>query len=252
MQLPLPEALLDSSLADHAHLFDFDGTLIPIAESPASVLVPPRLPALLSALRDRTGGAVAIISGRPIDELEYFLPVRGLALAGLHGLQHGLSGDQSARPACLSTKHLDALRPALRTFADRHSGLMIEDKGAALAIHYRVRPDLARAVRTFSETMVQEAKADLILMSGKCVEEIRVCGPDKGDALTAIMTGKSFRNRKPFYFGDDLTDEAAFRAAAQLGGIGVFVGLRERPTSALAQVASCDDVLNFIARLAGA
>jgi trehalose 6-phosphate phosphatase len=252
MQLPSAEALFSPTLADHAYLFDFDGTLIPIAASPDTVLVPTGLPGLLSLLRDRTGGAVAIISGRNIDDLETFLPVRGLALAGLHGLQHRLVGDHSVKPACPSTRHLDALRVAAHAFADQHDGVVLEDKGAALAIHYRARPDLARAVRTFAEMVVQEAGDDLILLTGKCVEEIRVFGPDKGDALSAIMAGKAFRNRRPVYFGDDLTDEVAFIAASHLDGIGVIVGSPDRPTRAQAQVTSSEDVLRFIARLAGA
>jgi trehalose 6-phosphate phosphatase len=251
MQLPSPEALINPSLADHAYLFDFDGTLIPIAWSPDAVVVPRDLPSLLSILSERTGGAVAIISGRDVDGLERFLPVRGLVLAGLHGLQHRLSGNQSVSAAYPSTSHIDALRPVVRAFVDQHSGLVIEDKVASLAIHYRTRPGLAHEVRAFAEIMVRRAEGDLILLSGKCVEEIRLSGPDKGDAMTTIMAGKAFRNRNPIYFGDDLTDEAAFIAAGHLGGIGVIVGSTERPTRAQAQVASYEDVLLFIDRLAG-
>jgi trehalose 6-phosphate phosphatase len=252
MQLPSPEALFNPTLADHAYLFDLDGTLIAIAEHPDAVLVPPLLPALLSGLRDRTGGAVAIISGRSLEALEALLPVSGLALAGLHGLQHRLPGEPVAGSVCPSTEGLGALRPAIEAFADQHPGVLVEDKGAALAIHYRARTDLAREVRTFADAMAREAGEDVILLSGKCVEEIRVRGPDKGDALMAIMQGKAFRHRKPVYFGDDFTDEAAFGAAAHMGGIGVLVGSPERRTAARARVPSSGDVLRFMARLTAA
>jgi trehalose 6-phosphate phosphatase len=252
MQLPVPEALFDPSLIHHAYLFDLDGTLIALAERPNAVTVPPGLPQLLSDLRERTGGAVAIISGRSVEELETFLPVPRLALAGLHGLQHRLSEGRSMDLAYGSLHRLDVLRPIIQAFAVQHPGLLVEDKGAAIAIHYRARPDLEQEVRAFAAEAVRGASEHIILLEGKCVEEIRLAGPDKGDVLVAIMASEAFRDRKPIYFGDDLTDEKAFMAASRFGGFGVKVGSCERRTSAKALLASCDDVLRFITRLMAA
>jgi trehalose 6-phosphate phosphatase len=252
MQLPVPEALFDPSLTHHAYLFDFDGTLIALAERPDAVVVPPGLPHLLSDLRERTGGAVAVISGRSVEALEAFLPVPRLALAGLHGLHHRLSENRSVDLAYGSSHHLDVLRPIIEAFAGRHPGLLVEDKGAAIAIHYRARRDLEQKVKNFAAKAVWGASEYIVLLEGKCVEEIRLAGPDKGDALVAIMAREAFRDRKPVYFGDDLTDEKAFMAASHFGGFGVKVGSCERRTSAKAVLASCDDVLRFITRLMAA
>jgi trehalose 6-phosphate phosphatase len=249
MQLPAPEALFKPSVTSHAYLFDLDGTLIELAERPDGVRIPHRLPTMLSSLKERTKGAVAIISGRSIDTLETLLPVPGLALAGLHGLQQQLSGYPSTGSADMRVRCIDPLRQSINAFADQNPGVLIEDKIAALAIHFRTRPNLAHAVNAFASALVEEMGENVVLISGKCVEEIRINGPDKGDALIAIMRSKAFGKRKPVYFGDDLTDEVAFKTAAQLGGTGILVGMSEKRTAALAQVGSSDDVLRFIDRL---
>ncbi len=249
MPLPRPETLFNPSLTEHAYLFDLDGTLIELADHPDAVHIPLHLPSMLSSLRNKTGGAVAIISGRTIDTLEKLLPVPGLEMAGLHGLQQRFTGHQPVASVLPTMQRLDALRPIVIAFVVQNPGLLLEDKGAAMAIHYRAEPCHARKVKAFAKALVQESENDLILLSGKYVEEIRIGGPDKGNALTTIMRGMAFRNRKPVYFGDDLTDEAAFKAAIHFGGIGVLVGLPERRTGAQTQLASCRNVLNFINRL---
>jgi trehalose 6-phosphate phosphatase len=249
MPLPHPGTLFNPSLTEHAYLFDLDGTLIELANHPDAVHIPLHLPSMLSSLRTKTGGAVAIISGRRIDTLEKLLPVPGLEMAGLHGLEQRFTDRQPMASVLPKMQRLDGLRPAIIAFAVRYPGLLLEDKGAAMAIHYRAEPGLAREVKAFAKAVVQESGKDLILISGKYVEEIRIGGPDKGNALTAIVQGMAFCNRKPVYFGDDLTDEAAFKAAIDIGGIGILVGRPERRTSAQAQLASCQDVLHFINRL---
>jgi trehalose 6-phosphate phosphatase len=252
MHLPVPEDLFKPSLTHHAYLFDLDGTLLALAESPDAVVVPPGLPQLLSDLNERTAGAVALISGRSVEALEALLPVPGLALVGLHGLQHRSSETGSTESASPLSRRLDVFRPIVKAFAAQNPGLLVEDKGAAIAIHYRTRPDLENEVRAFATGVIRGASEYVVLLRGKCVEEIRLAGPDKGDALIAIMERDAFRDRKPIYFGDDLTDERAFMAASQFGGLGVKVGSCDWWTSAKARLASCDDVLRFIVLLTGA
>lgn len=215
--LPEPPAHL---LSGAALFLDFDGTLIELAETPASILVPPGLAPLLVRLHDRLDGRLAIVSGRAIDDLEAHLPATTIALSGSHGVEMRLADGR--RLPIVVPHDLVAVRAAVRAFAADRSGLLVEDKPAGIALHFRQAPDVAAAVEGFMQDLA--ALHDLAIQRGAMVIELRPHGADKGDAVRGFMRDAPFRGATPIFVGDDLTDEHAFAAVADLGGAGVLVG----------------------------
>lgn len=205
--------------AEEVALFlDFDGTLVALADHPDEIQPPPQLQSLLPALQNRLGQALAVVSGRPLHQLERHLPP-GLALAGIHGGEWRWPGQAPQR---VPTASLD---PARRMLADWQPppGVWIEDKDLALAVHYRARPDAAALCEQHAAAAA--ALADARLLAGKQVFEIKPRGIDKGAALRRFMAAAPFAGRLPVFVGDDLTDEDGFAAAQALGGIGIKVGV---------------------------
>ncbi len=205
-----------------ALFLDLDGTLIEIAPTPDAVRPARRLPQLLEHLSHRLGSALAIVSGRPISEIDRILAPLVLPAAGLHGLERRSANGTRHPPPALP--RLRELRTALQDFAADHPGLLLEDKGAALALHYRARPDLRAATAAAVEAALGCAHTGLAVQRGKAVIEIRPDGADKGMAVAAFMSEPPFAGRRPVFAGDDLTDEAAFRAVRERGGVTVRVG----------------------------
>jgi len=222
-------------LIDGASLYlDFDGTLVEIAATPDGVVVEPLVPALLAALSRRLEGRLALISGRAIDTLNALVAVPGLAISGSHGVETLWSDGRRAGP--VRAAGLDAAIAAIRGFADGRAGLLIEEKPFGVALHYRGAPaaehDAHALVRGLAET------TGLDVQTGKMVIELRPAGVNKGDALRRLQAAAPFATYRPVFVGDDDTDEAAFVAAAELGGCGVLVG----PARATAARYRVDDV----------
>ncbi len=243
---PFPEADWPATTAETAFLFDLDGTLVEIAPLPDDIVAPAGLEEALAALVRLTGGAVGIVSGRRIARLERLLPSFDGPLAGVHGLEIRLGGSGSA----VATEPgggdgLELMRAALASWIHEHPGLTIEDKGLAIAIHFRARPDQAEAVDAFAEAVLARAP-DLRIQRGKMVVEVRAKGPGKGDAVAAMMALPAFAGRKPLFFGDDVTDEDGFAEAAARGGAGIYVGDLARPTLASFQLPDPSAVLSLI------
>lgn len=208
-------------LLEGAALFlDFDGTLVELAESPDSIRVPPRLGPLLERLRRRLGGRLAIISGRSMADLERHVPLAGLAFSGSHGLELRLAGG-TAVPVSIPAG-IDDIRKQVSRFAERGEGLLVEEKPAGLALHFRKAPQLAAGAREFMSALADEHGWSV--QHGNMVAELRPHGATKGDALRAFMTEPEFEGARPVFVGDDLTDEHGFEAAAALGGAGILVG----------------------------
>lgn len=215
-------------LLDGAALFlDFDGTLVELADAPDAIRVSPSLRPLLQRLNTVLEGRLAIVTGRAIDDLDRHLGWSGSAVAGSHGLEFRFA-DGTEVPVIVPEGLQQAIAGAHR-LAEETPGLLVEEKPAGVAIHFRRVPDREPVVDRF---MAQLAEATgLALQRGKMVVELRAAGADKGDAVRRLMARPPFSGSQPIFVGDDLTDEHAFRAAADLGGGGILVG-PERETAA--------------------
>ncbi len=204
-----------------AYLLDFDGTLVDIAPAPDLVTVDPSLPATLRALCQRTGGAVAIVTGRPIAQVDALLADTVTAIAGEHGtaLRHQPGGP-------IETITLPAIPPHWRTAAqvaiDAHPGTLFEPKRHGFVLHYRARPDAGPPLLILLRALLAE-QPGYELMAAKMAWEIRPAGVSKATAVHAIMRHPPFAGRIPIYIGDDVTDEDGIQAAIALGGLGLRV-----------------------------
>jgi trehalose 6-phosphate phosphatase len=229
-------------LLDGAALFlDFDGTLVELAETPDSIRVAPELEALLHRLMRRLDGRLAIVSGRSLADLERHVPMSGIAFSGSHGLELRLP-DGTSLPLSVPIG-LDDVHERVRRFAAGRSGLLVEEKPAGIALHYRLAPAEADAADAFMAAVA--AERGWTLQRGNKVVELRPTGATKGDALRAFMTEPDFAGARPVFVGDDLTDEHGFGAAAQLGGAGVLVG-RARKTAAAYRLESVGAVAAWL------
>jgi trehalose 6-phosphate phosphatase len=208
--------------ANGAVFLDFDGTLVEIAPTPELVDVPPALKRLLAGLADRFTGAVAVVSGRSIADLEAQLaPVR-LPSAGLHGLERRRPDGSIERSA--APRWVADLVPEIEAFARLHPGVRVENKKLSIAVHYRTAPEAETAVRQFVDACAAALEHQAVVQLGKMVVEIRPAGRDKGAAIAAFMPEAPFRDRIPAFLGDDLTDEHGFEAVNRLGGLSIRVG----------------------------
>jgi trehalose 6-phosphate phosphatase len=203
---------------------DVDGTLLELAETPEAVVVDLELKDLLVRLAQSLGGAVALVSGRSIDVIDrMFAPLR-LPCAGLHGLERRTAAGER-RGAQWIDERLGAARASLAAFVDTHPGILLEDKGRALAVHFRMAPRFAEAARRAVGALAAWLPGYHV-QEGKMVLEIKPQQITKGTAVEAFMDEPPFRGRKPVFVGDDLTDQDGLRAAERLGGISVAVGNR--------------------------
>ena len=232
-----------------ALFLDVDGTLIHIAEHPDSVQPSRRLGEILSRAADVLGGALALISGRPIVEIDRLTERVAPAASGLHGLELRTPVGGYEGPETDVDGMADA-RSRLRDLAERHPELYFEDKQATLALHYRNADEAARRdARRAVQDIVQDADGALSLLAGKAVYEIKPARGDKGRALQRLMTDPPFAGRCPVYVGDDVTDEAAFVAVNSLGGVSIRVG---EPASSAARyrLDTVDEVLEWLEQIA--
>jgi trehalose 6-phosphate phosphatase len=213
---PPPPGLLDGA----ALFLDFDGTLVELADTPDAIAVPPALAPMLERIRRRLDGRLAIVSGRSLADLERHLPLHGIAFSGSHGLELRLA--DGTRLPLSAPIGLDDVREKVEAFAAAADGLLVEEKPAGIALHYRQAPRQAERADAFMSALAR--RRGFSVQRGAMVVELRPEGATKGDALKAFMTEPEFHGARPVFVGDDLTDEHAFRAAAALGGAGVLVG----------------------------
>lgn len=206
-----------------ALFLDVDGTLIEIAATPEAVVVAPGLPTLLAELDRQLDGAVAIVSGRPLSQVDELLhPFTGSA-AGEHGvaIRYG-DGTLEEMPVGLAVP--DAWREALTATAARWPGVRIEPKPHGVTIHYRLAPERGNEVWRVVRALVPEDHPWLRLLPAREAVEIGLRAASKGKAVERLMRQAAFQGRKPVYIGDDFTDEAGITAATELGGLGLRVG----------------------------
>lgn len=212
-----------TSRADWAYFLDVDGTLIEIAEAPEAARVDPDVLCLVGRMHRACGGAVALVSGRAVADLDKRLGNLRIPLAGQHGLERrdavGRLQTNSAVPA-----ESHEIRRRLEPVLARHPGLLLEDKGFSLALHYRRAPQLASYVHTLMRDLVAGTAGKLGLQKGKRVVEVKPVGTDKGSAIEAFMAETPFRGRRPVFIGDDVTDEHGFAIVNRLDGLSIKVG----------------------------
>jgi len=226
--LPPPPGLRAATIA----LFlDVDGTLVEIEREPGAVHVPARMCRILADLQGATNGALALVSGRSLQQLDRLFSPLELNAAGLHGLERRnlARGVVRAEP---DPAVLGAARRRLGAFADAHQGVMLEDKGLTLALHYRKAPEQQAAATAVVQEAVAASAGGLMLLEGKMVLELKPPGCDKGQAIAAYMGEAPFAGRQPVFAGDDVTDEAGFAIVNQIGGISIRIGADQRPTAA--------------------
>ncbi len=233
---------------DWAYFLDVDGTLIDIAAAPDAVHVDERLCRLLKRLRNTCGGALALISGRRLDDLVRLLGDFRRPLAGQHGLERRASnGHVTAHAGDVAAKR--SISERLQPVVSRNPGLLLEDKGLTLALHYRQAPQLASYVHRIMRALVDQAGAGLCLQSGKKVVEIKPAGFDKGTAIGEFMAEAPFLGRIPVFLGDDTTDEHGFAAVNRAGGVSIKVG--RGPTAARYRLRDVSAVRAWLAGATG-
>ncbi len=212
-------------IPDHniALFLDVDGTLLEIASTPDSVKVPAALRNTLHLAAAREDGALALISGRSISELDRLFAPWLFPAAGQHGLERRTAEGKLIRPM-IDTSPLQSAREALEGLQLRHKGLLLEDKGSALAMHYRLAPACESEVREVMTELAAPLTGQFALRSGKCVLELAPSGYSKRDAIEAFMSEAPFVGRVPVFIGDDVTDEDGFDAVNALNGHSIRVG----------------------------
>jgi trehalose 6-phosphate phosphatase len=231
-------------IASSALLLDIDGTLIDIAPRPHEAAVPNALRQLLQRLNALSGGAVALVSGRPIRDIDALFAPLLLSAIGGHGAEIRVDGAAEQR----LTPPLDAaLRSRVCGLAG--GGIIVEDKGYSLAVHFRLAPD--------KETEIQAALAAecaalppgaVELLGGKAMIEIKKPGVNKGTGVRALMALAPFAGRRPIFIGDDVTDEDAAAVMPEFGGIAISVGRDIAGASRLFETP--DEVRSWLAGIA--
>ncbi|MGI9492198.1 MAG: trehalose-phosphatase [Geminicoccaceae bacterium] len=217
---------------DHAALFfDVDGTLVEIEKKPDAVSVSAELRRLLRSLIDRSDGALALVSGRSIDQLDALFQPLAFSASGLHGLEHRMLPSEITRAAVDPTV-MSAAKLSLDQFAKGRKGVLVEDKGLTLALHYRMAPEHHEAAADWVRNLVDDSQSNFVLLEGKMVFELKPPGFDKGRAIVDFMQEPPFRGRCPIFAGDDVTDEAGFDAVNAMSGMSIKIGDDERQTTA--------------------
>lgn len=233
----------------YAILLDVDGTLLDIAPTPQEVHVPDSLCETLLRIRKRLDGALALVSGRPLSDLDHlFAPLR-LATIGGHGAEMRLASEGEAvasRAAPLDR----SFREHLKVVAARHSGIIVEDKEYSVALHYRLAPKEGLAlVHEVKRACVDWGDPSIRLLSGKAVVEVKGRGFDKGTGVRELMNHAPFAGRIPIFVGDDITDEDAFRVVPEFKGLAISVGRKFPGVDGLFQSAA--EVRQWLAHLSG-
>jgi trehalose 6-phosphate phosphatase len=209
------------NLSRTALFLDIDGTLLDIAPTPHAVEVPPELTEDLTRLHERCGGALALVSGRTLEDIDRLFAPLKLPAAGAHGTQ--VRPDPEAPIGHLTRPIPAALRAEFMSLADR-PGMIVEDKEVTLALHYRLLADPSLPGDRVAAVEACAADHGFALLHGKKVLELKPAGTDKGTALRSFMSRPPFLGRTPLFAGDDVTDGYAFAVLGGLGGIGISVG----------------------------
>jgi trehalose 6-phosphate phosphatase len=215
-------ALPTIDLATTALFLDVDGTLLEFREDPAAVSADESLVELLVSLCAMLDGALSLVSGRPVADIDRIFAPAVLPAAGAHGAE--LRPNPAAATEVAAAALPDAVMTALVGFAARDDGLLLEKKPGGASLHYRKAPQLEVRCRRFMDELLPGIANDFRLIPGKFVFELAPRGHDKGLAIREMMRRTPFAGRRPVFFGDDVTDEDGFRAVNALDGLSVLVG----------------------------
>lgn len=211
---PLPHCAL---------LFDIDGTLIDLAPTPDAVHVSSDLRQTLAHLYELTGGALALVSGRGLGNIDMIFHPLWLPAVGAHGAEIRFA--REGAPTRVDAKLGSQLKSRFAAIADLNPGIILEDKGHSLAIHYRLAPDFQAAIyQSITAIRADLAAAPIEILAGKCVVEIKPSGFSKATAVRTLMSRKPFAGRHPVFIGDDVTDDTVFAIMPDLGGTAFSVG----------------------------
>jgi trehalose 6-phosphate phosphatase len=206
-----------------AYFLDIDGTLIELAPSPDEIHVDEQLALLIERLHAWTGGAVALITGRSIADVDRIFPLQGMAIAGQHGVEiRTPDGRLSVHDAPL--EGLEAVRTRLAKVTARHPRLLAEFKGVSVALHYRAAPQLAGYAHRLMRRLQSSFLPGYVVQAGKRVVELKPAGKDKGIAISELLQEPPFYGRVPVLLGDDSTDELGFAVVNEIGGHSIKVG----------------------------
>lgn len=225
---------------DTALFLDFDGTLVGLAEQPELIEIPCGLAGTLAELYRHLNGALALVSGRRLADLDEFLAPLLLPVAGEHGAQRRTADHLlvSAPPA-----DLEPLLEVAQRLVTRHPALKLERKNLGLSLHYRQAPELEGLCLQTMQSAVQRSPG-IELMQGKCVIDLRPTGFSKGTAIAFFMTEAPFAGRLPVFAGDDVTDEAGFEEVQRMGGHAIKVG--PGPTRARHRCAGVPEMADWL------
>lgn len=232
-----------------ALFLDIDGTLIDIAPSPDAIIVPADLPRRLQDVSDHLGGALALVTGRSLPYADKLFEPFSFPVAGLHGAERRMADGTVGR--VVATAAFEEVKDALTAAAGQWPGVLIEDKGAAVAAHYRQAPEWQGEVEKAMEFYLLQAGPDFTLQRGKMVFEIRPARASKGSAVQAYLEEAPFKGRRPIAIGDDVTDEAMFRTVNMLGGHSIRIAAEPGDTEAAEIFPSPEHLRQALARIAG-
>lgn len=206
-----------------AFFLDFDGTLVEIADHPDAVAISPVTRNALSDLSTHCDNALAIITGREIEVIDHFLSPMKLPIAGIHGLSRRDALGNMPDTLSNTKEFIDVIVGSLNPIVEKEPGLLLEVKTASVALHYRARPEL----ESICTEAIEKAIGDMTgveLKRGKMVLEAKPDTANKGTAILDYMNEPPFAGRRPWFAGDDVTDEDAFKVVNSLGGVSIKVG----------------------------
>ena len=244
--VPVPHALVPH-LSETAILLDIDGTLLELMPTPREGWVPPGLSATLNGLMQQTSGALALVSGRSLNDIDLIFAPDVFPAVGGHGAEMRLAIDSEADAAYAPPMDKE-LKRRLAAIAKLSPGILLEDKGYSLALHYRLAPHAEKAIyESVSLIRADLPNAPIEVLPGKFVCEIKHSGFTKASGVRELMTHEPFRGRRPIFIGDDVTDETVFAIMPDMNGLAFSVGRRAMGVDG--HFDSPADVRQFLARL---
>jgi trehalose 6-phosphate phosphatase len=216
LDMEIAATSLTSDLRECAILLDIDGTIVDIAPTPRQVWVSPELRQTLARLQQLTGGALALVSGRKLSEIDLLFAPLQLAAIGGHGAE--IRPVPGTEPQMRAVSLSEDLKRKLATLSELGPDILVEDKGYSLALHYRLAPDLGATLHAAVARICAQ------MPPGKAVVEVKPARVSKASAVSELMKYSPFADRHPIFIGDDVTDEPVFGVIPNFGGLGFSVG----------------------------